>query len=408
MTTEHGGGEVQFRDACGKCGARRVDRQIGLEPDPASFVCAMVAVFREVRRVLHPSGVAWVNLGDSYSGNVHTGDWGLSARHGYGPERRNKKGFFRTGPGIKNKDLFGIPWAVAFALRDDGWYLRDAITWAKAEVGDDDELEGSAMPGSQRDRCTTASEMVFMLTKSPRYYFDHEGCKSSSGAMLRNVWRMNAENFKGAHYATFPRELPRRAILLGSSAKGCCPRCRAPWVRVVEKSSYARLDTQPKKAAQVDFFNGKGSGGNEGMISSGQAWAAFKVANPDRFIGWRPSCPCYGTPPFHEYPPEPDDDAEPDEMERHRLRCYDIAWERFNLLEKWKPLPTRPCVVLDPFIGSGTSIIVAQALGRDAIGLDLSREYLTRDARRRIERPHAKPVRPAKDEPLPLFDRDSP
>jgi DNA modification methylase len=328
----------------------------------------MVAVFREVWRVLHPSGVAWVNLGDSYAGgaggrgdigNIINGTQTRTVPVGKGRIRRE------IAPGLKPKDLMGIPWAVAFALRDDGWYLRDAITWAKAEVGDDDELEGSAMPGSQRDRCTTASEMIFMLTKSARYYFDPEGCKTSSGAMLRNVWRMNAENFKGAHYATFPRELPRRAILLGSSAKGCCPRCRAPWVRVVERgeSHYRQLGWTGRHAKDFgrnDFMPG---GGGNTRNKNGTTPSLRRAST--KHIGWRPSCHC----PDHE---------------------------------------PRPCVVLDPFAGSGTSIVVAQALGRDAIGLDLSREYLTRDALRRITRPHAKPVRPARDEPLPLFDRESP
>jgi DNA modification methylase len=162
-----------------------VEGQIGLEETPDEYVAKMVDVFRGVRRVMRDEGVLFLNLGDSYcnagSRNNGTGldetrrggmwntdgTW-ASAKAGHGDIRHRLKD-----EGIKHKDLIGIPWRVAFDLQADGWYLRDAIIWAKAE-NDGESNEGTAMPGSQRDRCTFAYEMVFLLTKQPTYYFDLE------------------------------------------------------------------------------------------------------------------------------------------------------------------------------------------------------------------------------------------
>ncbi|HCL3698857.1 site-specific DNA-methyltransferase [Pseudomonas aeruginosa] len=222
--------------------------QIGLEQTPAEFVTRLVEVFREVRRVLRDDGTLWLNIGDSYS---NIGKWGgansgkhAKALHGEQQsscrEKRDSEALGATG--LKPKDLIGIPWRLAFALQDDGWYLRQDIIWHKP----------NPMPESVRDRCTKAHEYVFMLSKSPRYYYDHEAVKedavsdhpSGNGFKRdaresyknldgtargndeqwtgvggkrnrRSVWTVPTAGFKGAHFATFPPDLIRPCVLAG-------------------------------------------------------------------------------------------------------------------------------------------------------------------------------------------------
>lgn len=150
-----------YARVCGKCGARRSDEQIGLEASPAEYLRTMVGVFREIRRVLRDDGTCWVNMGDSYANDTK---WGgssggkhVTALHGESGIGRGK----RT-TGLKAKDLIGIPWRLAFALQDDGWWLRQDIVWAKP----------NPMPESVRDRCTKAHEYLFLLAKSEKYFID--------------------------------------------------------------------------------------------------------------------------------------------------------------------------------------------------------------------------------------------
>jgi site-specific DNA-methyltransferase (cytosine-N4-specific) len=238
----------QFRDVCGLCGARRVDQQIGLEASPAEYVETMRAVFAEVRRVLRPDGVLWLNLGDSYySGRGNPGEGDVDTKQ---PARR---GWIRTldKPGqdwAKPKDLLGIPWRVAFALQDDGWTLRNDVIWAKP----------NAMPESVTDRLSTRHEHVFLFSKSRRYWFDLDPIREAAATADRagprrsyapgsassmregehqpmrgpfaglplneagrnpgDVWTIATQPYPGAHFATFPPELARRCI-----AAGCPP-----------------------------------------------------------------------------------------------------------------------------------------------------------------------------------------
>lgn len=190
-------------------------RQIGQEKTPAEYVSKLVKVFREVRRLLRSDGTLWLNLGDSYS------------------PRGGKR------EGIKRKDLIGIPWRVALALQADGWYLRQDIIWQKPNV----------MPEPVKDRCVGSHEYVFLLSKNPKYYFDHEtmrepavqagrvrkdrfGGKKHSGETTmhsdgsvftgsntrtrRSVWSVNTKPFKGAHFAVFPPELIEPCVLAGA------------------------------------------------------------------------------------------------------------------------------------------------------------------------------------------------
>ncbi len=218
------------------------DGQIGLEPTPDEFVAALVAVFREVRRVLRDDGTLWLNLGDSYaSTGGHTAQGAGSQRAGRSNVNvQNARKGYAGGDGIKVKDLIGIPWRVAFALQADGWYLRQDIIWHKP----------NPMPESVTDRCTKAHEYVFLLSKSPRYYFDHEAIKepavcdrkrgpaehpdtkstNGNGGLsrrevqpLRNrrsVWTVTTKPFKGAHFATFPPDLIEPCVLAGCPEGG--------------------------------------------------------------------------------------------------------------------------------------------------------------------------------------------
>ncbi|MEX3004197.1 site-specific DNA-methyltransferase [Serratia fonticola] len=224
-----------------------VDGQIGLEPTPEEFIEKLVGVFREVRRVLRDDGTLWVNIGDTYAtGGRGGGGSFMDARSDGAWKGKNAVTGWRSAPqGMKHKDLIGIPWMLAFALRADGWYLRQDIIWHKP----------NPMPESVRDRCTKAHEYVFLLSKRPKDYFDHEAIKepvtgnshprgkgvtpksqanafgnrnnaSFSAAVsglveLRNrrtVWSVPTRPFKGAHFATFPPALVEPCILAG------CPR----------------------------------------------------------------------------------------------------------------------------------------------------------------------------------------
>ncbi len=174
------------------------------------FIQRLVLVFRELRRVLKDDGTLWLNVGDSYtSGN----------RKWRAPDRKNPARTMDVRPGtpegLKSKDLIGIPWRLAFALQDDGWYLRNDIIWHKP----------NAMPESVRDRPSRDHEYLFMLTKSEHYFYDGNAIQEPTGTggsrRKRSVWSVNTKPFKGAHFATFPCELIRPCIL-ASSAEGDC------------------------------------------------------------------------------------------------------------------------------------------------------------------------------------------
>lgn len=221
------------------------DGQIGLEETPQAYVEKMVDVFREVKRVLRDDGTLWLNLGDSYAGNNSQAS--NNGRAGFGNPRERVVN--RTGDGLKTKDLIGIPWMVAFALREDGWYLRQDIIWHKP----------NPMPESVTDRCTKAHEYIFLLSKSQKYYFDADAIKEESintpeqqeakrnkqehkgqrdnGDMRhttagftktgiyekrnkRSVWSISTKPYSGAHFATFPPDLIEPCIMAGAPEGG--------------------------------------------------------------------------------------------------------------------------------------------------------------------------------------------
>jgi DNA modification methylase len=321
--------------------------QLGLERTPEEYVANMVAVFRDVKRVLRDDGVLFLNLGDSYA--TDTAGWRKTSwsAGGSGVKKRN------GAPGdLKPKDLVGIPWLTAFALRGDGWYLRSDIIWAK----------NNPMPESVTDRPTKAHEYLFLLSKGPTYYYDleairepvsanwtatnaptvkemGEGVKDGTakqrrlayetpkGANARSVWTIATQPYAGAHFATMPEELARRCILAGSAARAC-EHCGAPWERVLERRDFqvtgAATGAAPDRN-DGDSFRERdlsGRGGNQ---------LARRTIGTDAFT---PSCSC------------PDNTG------------------------------AASSVVLDPFGGSGTTAAVAVGHGRRAIYIDLNPEYL--------------------------------
>lgn len=226
----------KYKGECKICGAKSVDNQIGLEQTPEEFVAKLVAVFREVRRVLKDDGTCWVNIGDSYSGSGKGPAGNLGKEH---DERNMEKKHSAIVPnGCKPKDLIGIPWMLAFALRADGWYLRQDIIWHKP----------NPMPESVTDRCTKAHEYIFLLSKSKQYYFDNiamqepancagqkrgvsknvsvNGISDFGGKVeydkrnKRSVWTVNTRSYREAHFATYPPELIKPCILAGCPEGG--------------------------------------------------------------------------------------------------------------------------------------------------------------------------------------------
>lgn len=319
---------------CCKCGAWYGN--LGLEPTPELYVEHLVEILRGVKRVLRDDGVLWLNLGDSYY-NYRPGKGQKQVQQTIAnskrdlPDESGKRG--NKIENLKEKDLIGIPWMVAFALRDDGWYLRQDITWAKK----------NCMPESVKDRCTKSHEYIFLLTKSSHYFFDNEAIREpciekgrpskSKKRNKRSVWWVGTKPcrwdfcrncqslYEGKdrrainkidgekvcpkckshehwvkHFAMFPDDLIDSCILSGTSAQGCCEKCSAPWERIMKNNVT---------------------------------------------IGWEPSCDCDTS----------------------------IA----------------PCKVLDPFCGAGTTGTVSASHGLDFVGIDLNEAY-AEVARARIKK----------------------
>lgn len=235
-------GSIHYRDVCGKCGARRIDHQIGLEPTIAEYAETMVEVFRLVREVLADDGTLWLNLGDTYSSGgreIQTRDTLRDAASGKQDYLNGTAVRAPNQPGIKPKDLCMIPARVALALQADGWYLRQDIIYSKP----------NPMPESVTDRCTKAHEYLFLLSKRERYYYDaaaiaepslRAGSLPKGGALYReridkriavfrsgnkpvdevrnrrSVWEITTQPYTDAHFAVMPQALVEPCIMAGS------------------------------------------------------------------------------------------------------------------------------------------------------------------------------------------------
>lgn len=181
-----------------------IEHQIGAEMDVNDYLRDLVAVFAEVRRVLRPDGTLWLNIGDSYTSGGRTWRQTDKKNPARGMDYRPP-----TPEGLKPKDLIGIPWKLAFALQADGWYLRSDLIWNKP----------NGLPESVKDRPTRTHEYVFLLTKSEKYYYNHERTREPAvnGQLkaMRSVWNINTEPLKEAHFATFPTKLVAKCIDAG-------------------------------------------------------------------------------------------------------------------------------------------------------------------------------------------------
>lgn len=354
---------------CSRCGAW--SGALGLEPTMAQHLRNIVEVFDLVRRALHSTGTLWLNYGDAYAqgGRAATAaelqaDRERADREEYPTEAfAGYAGWNRAAgtasPELRPKQLLGLPWRIAFALQEAGWWLRSDCIWHKP----------NAMPESVRDRPARDHEYVFLLTKSPRYFYDRQAVKSVSkhagqrvslgekslsrrqaagkgvepsgngkadsvvvtaGKNLRTVWQINTEPTLEAHFATFPRSLVRRCLLAGSSAAGACAACLAP-VRPI----YETLDPDPEwQKACGGPYNGtaqKDYAAARAQDPSATKARILESLRPRRLIGSEPSCTC----------------------------AAGVVRSR----------------VLDPFTGSGTTGVVCAELERDFLGLELNPEY---------------------------------
>ncbi len=362
-----------------------VEGQLGMEETPWEYIDNMVEVFSQVHRVLRDNGTLWLNLGDTYCQDDKWGGRSGELHRGVFPRPRKARH-----SGLKPKDLVGIPWRVAFALQADGWYLRQDNIWHKP----------SPMPESARDRTTTSHEYLFQFSKSPRYFYDdvatmepvtgnahsrgdgvnpksrvpsgwdtragnhrektgryptpkqNESFAAAVNELVttrkkRSVWTIAAVPFKGAHFATFPPDLVTPCILAGTSERGCCPMCGAPYERLTEKT---RRPTRPGR----DNVNDQ-----TGMANRDSQRHVTDIVT----IGWEPPCDC------HKQGEKPSDFA-----------TFTRGWYSANL----HAIPDN-CTVLDPFCGTGTVGQVARQYGRDFIGVELSQEYIDKHCGRRFQ-----------------------
>jgi len=337
-----------------------VNGQIGLEDSLDEHLGALVDVFREVRRVLRPDATLWLNYGDAYWSGAEKRDGGHQFVDGGKKKLLAAKGSLlcrrpRNPRFLKPKDMMGLPWRLAFALQADGWWLRSDIIWHKP----------NPMPSSVTDRPTSSHEYMFLLSPSQKYFYDADAVREKASGTahargngvspkcsepgqgnkmntsfsasinelvdhrnLRDVWTIPIFGFSAAHFATFPPALVEPCIKAGTSEKGSCPACGAPWRRIVEATG-GTIGNGAWHDHDDDI--GQGQRVEDGAFNDGTYKRTTK--------GWQPTCECPEAPPV-------------------------------------------PCQVLDPFGGAGTTGLVADRLGRNSTLLELNPEYAELAARR--------------------------
>jgi len=357
------GEAFDYGETCVRCGAWR--GKYGLEPTVAMYIAHSLKFLLEIRRVLRPDGIVFWNIGDSYFGSPRATGC-KKTRNLMVAESRKSNHFTIKQEGLKSKDMCLIPQCMAIAAQDAGWYVRSIIVWSKP----------NPMPGSQKDRPTTSHEYILMLTKSERYFYDAEAVKeplsestmndkrnstgrhtqceegkfseverpdlpswyrgkafvnADSGRNLRTVWTFPTQPCSEKHYAVFPDELADRCIKAGTSDRGCCPKCGAPWRRILNRKFVPAEDVTAARGV-------RGAEGTKGACA-GNRNDGYPRGRTDVITeGWTSSCKCGCDNPV-------------------------------------------PCTVLDPFSGRGTTLRVARGLGRNAVGCEISAEYCAMAAR---------------------------
>ncbi|WP_281212003.1 DNA-methyltransferase [Pseudomonas fulva] len=298
-----------------------VDGQIGLEASPREFTDNLVAVFREVRRVLRDDGTLWVNLGDSYaSGGRGGGGRYMAERQDGAWQGKGDATGWRSAPaGWKHKDLLGLPWRLAIALQDDGWYLRQDIIWHKL----------NPMPESMKDRCTKAHEYLFLLSKYPRYYFDQDAVREPATASTLTRWNQDIAAQAGSDRVPGKNNGTMKAV--GRS----------------KRNSFAR-ETK---------YSG-GEHGQTGQHRSGRADIDYDETRNKRSV-WTVATASFKGAHFATFPPD-------------LIRPCVLAGA------------PRGGLVLDPFGGAGTTALVAMQEGRQSVICELNPEYAAL-ARQRID-----------------------
>ncbi len=350
-----------------------VEGQIGLEKTPQEFVAKMVAVFREVRRVLRKDGTCWVNMGDSYAtGTTSKRNPTATGKHGYWENPAVNMRINGAEYGLKPKDLCGMPWRLAFALQNDGWWLRQDIIWSKP----------NPMPESVTDRCTKAHEYMFLLTKSAKCYFDADAIKEpvSGGAHMRapgNKTHKGVEAYEGG-----AREHRTKAGLLAYSDR----------VGREGKNSRMHQDRDPNHSAERKQRAYKmPDGWDTGAGSHGTIHRAGREKGRHAGVGPKASAPDSGTKYNESFSA-----AVVDLVDfRNKRDVWEIATQPYPEAHfaTFPEALVQPCIlagskpgdtVLDPFSGSGTTGVVALRYHRKYIGIELNPEYAAM-SRRRIE-----------------------
>ena len=401
-----------------------VEGQIGLEQTPDEYIAKMVEVFREVRRVLRSDGTCWINIGDSYFSQTK-GSGGSNPETSPKNAIKGVDNFQRFDPvriesgstGCKPKDLIGIPWMLAFALRSDGWWLRQDIVWSKP----------NPMPESVRDRCTKSHEYIFLLSKSPRYYFDNEAIKEpikdislarlgrgvspenklvngatgqsphaihqpranvkfggsnlcpdtrlqsgnewqprGSGANKRSVWPVTTKPFKGAHFAVFPPDLIEPCI------KASCPlpgkQCDCDEVIATPTGKGPIHDPSILTGRAGMNRPRRDDEGSRAITRREQRGEAEQMRRSAHRRLMEEACGSA----FEHYIRTDVSGARPlpESLRQTFLSC---GW--LQPVEPCECPDDLPGIVLDPFAGSGTTGMVASALGRNSILIELNPQY---------------------------------
>lgn len=413
--------KIKYTQFCSKCWAWK--GSLGSEPFPELFIDHLVEVFVAMKPHLHKTATLWVNLGDSYARS--SGSWGITKNTpsvakgdsllktriaGRNPTEKPPFLNFYSELGYKPKDLIGIPWGFAFAMRSAGFYLRQDIIWVKP----------NPMPEPVMDRCTASHEYIFLFSLSPKYFYDkyaimeplkeiisgpkfggtgraggdnplYSGREYDAalipGRNKRSVWVITAggnlpKELKGKHFAAFPEKIPEICIKAGTPHK-VCAKCRSPYVRVVEKKHYSRNDDwkgdlEEKNRKMGEAGLGAGSGDIYPKSSVYMDEKEFKGFEP--WEGWKRSSGADSKGEYHGKSigdPSGAMAQSPSDVKRNILKGM-VPKETVGFQKTCKcgSSDVAKPIVFDPFSGTFTTAVVAEKLERDWLGCDVGERFV--------------------------------